>query len=174
MVLVEVRASAQLAKTHPFSWGGWQRACLRVNRAALLASAARLSWCGLAMSPKQVVEAWVLCFNQADVEGLMALYAEGAINHQVVTEPLRGRSAIRAMFEIEFGRAQMTCTVDRLLEDGEWAIMEWRDPLGLRGCGFFHVVEGKIVFQRGYFDQLSFFRQQGIAVPDSYLETTAS
>ncbi len=24
-------------------------------------------------------------------------------------------------------------------EDGEWAIMEWKDSLGLRGCGFFHV-----------------------------------
>ena len=28
---------------------------------------------------------------------------------------------------------------------------------------------GRIVFQRGYFDQLSFFRQQGLAVPDRYL-----
>jgi limonene-1,2-epoxide hydrolase len=39
----------------------------------------------------------------------------------------------------------------------------------LRGCGFFQVAEGLIVFQRGYFDQLSFLRQQGIAVPDAYL-----
>lgn len=30
-------------------------------------------------------------------------------------------------------------------------------------------VDGLIVFQRGYFDQLSFFRQQGLAVPDTYL-----
>jgi hypothetical protein len=73
------------------------------------------------------------------------------------------------MFEIEFGRAEMTCLVENLFEDGEWAILEWRDPNGLRGSGFFQVRDGQIVFQRGYFDQLSFFRLQGLDVPDSYL-----
>lgn len=121
------------------------------------------------MSPKQLVREWVSRFNAADVEGLAALYAEDATNHQVVMEPLVGRAAIRNMFLTEFGRAEMTCLVENLFEDGEWAILEWRDPSGLRGCGFFHVQSGKIVFQRGYFDQLSFFRLQGIPVPDSYL-----
>jgi limonene-1,2-epoxide hydrolase len=123
------------------------------------------------MSPKAVVEEWVRRFNAADLDGLASLYAEDAINHQVVMEPLRGREAIRRMFEVEFGRAQMLCLVENLFADGEWAILEWRDPKGLRGCGFFQVREGVIVFQRGYFDQLSFFRQQGIAVSDSYLGT---
>jgi hypothetical protein len=63
----------------------------------------------------------------------------------------------------------MTCLIENLLEDGDWAILEWRDPKGLRGCGLFQIREGLIIFQRGYFDQLSFFRQQGIAVPDTYL-----
>jgi len=84
-------------------------------------------------------------------------------------EPLRGRAAIRRMFEIEFGRATMLCIEENLLEDGEWAVLEWRDPLGLRGCGFFRVADDRIMFQRGYFDQLSFFRQQGLEVPESYL-----
>lgn len=123
------------------------------------------------MSPKQLVEEWVTRFNNADVEGLSALYAPDATNHQVVTEPLVGRAAIRQLFETEFGRARMTCLVENILEDGEWAILEWKDPLGLRGCGFFHVQDGQIVLQRGYFDQLSFFRLQGIPVPESYLDT---
>lgn len=123
----------------------------------------------MTVSPSDVVREWVRRFNAADVDGLAALYAEDAINHQVVTDPLRGRDAIAAMFRIEFGRATMVCEVEHLFEDGEWAILEWRDPLGLRGCGFFHVQAGRIVFQRGYFDQLSFFRQQGLAVPDRYL-----
>jgi len=110
-------------------------------------------------------------FNAADVDGLACLYAEDAINHQVVMSPLLGRAAIRDMFETEFGRATMTCLVEKLFEDGEWAILEWKDPNGLRGCGFFHVRNDQIVFQRGYFDQLSFFRLQGIAVPQSYLDT---
>jgi len=123
------------------------------------------------MSPKALVEEWVRRFKAGDVEGLASLYAPDAVNHQVVMEPLRGREAIRRMFEVEFGRAEMVCLVENLFADGEWAILEWRDPKGLRGCGFFQVREGAIVFQRGYFDQLSFFRQQGIAVTDSYLGT---
>ena len=121
------------------------------------------------MRPAELVTEWIRRFNAADIDGLAALYAEEAVNHQVVAEPLRGRAEIRRMFEIEFGRATMTCLQENLFEDGEWAILEWRDPLGLRGCGFFHVVDGHIVFQRGYFDQLSFFRQQGLPIPDRYL-----
>ena len=33
-----------------------------------------------------------------------------------------------------------------------------KDPLGLRGCGFFTVSNGLITFQRGYWDKLSFLR----------------
>ncbi|HEY4583491.1 MAG TPA: nuclear transport factor 2 family protein [Lysobacter sp.] len=121
------------------------------------------------MRPKELVQEWVERFNRADVAGLVELYAEEAENHQVVMEPLRGRAAIRQMFEVEFGRATMTCLVEHIFEDGEWAILEWRDPNGLRGCGFFHVKNGNILFQRGYFDQLSFFRLQGLAVPETYL-----
>ena len=49
-------------------------------------------------------------------------------------------------------------------EDGEWAIMEWKDSLGLRGCGFFHVKDNKIVFQRGYWDKLSFLKQHNLPI----------
>ena len=119
--------------------------------------------------PSHVVREWVARFNAADVEGLVELYAPDAVNHQVVfPEPLRGREAIRRLFETDFARAKMECLEENLLEDGDWAVLEWRDPLGLRGCGFFHVVDGLIVFQRGYFDQLTFFRQQGLPVPETY------
>jgi len=121
------------------------------------------------MSPKQLVQQWVRRFNEGDVDGLASLYAVDAINHQVVTEALHGRPAIRHMFEVEFGRATMICMPENIFEDGEWAMLEWRDPTGLRGCGFFHVRNSEIIFQRGYFDQLSFFRLQGIPVPESYL-----
>jgi limonene-1,2-epoxide hydrolase len=123
------------------------------------------------MSPKQVVQEWVARFNAGDADGLAELYAADATNHQVVMEPLRGREAIRDMFRTEFGRAEMTCLVENLFEDGEWAILEWTDPNGLRGCGFFQVRDDRIVFQRGYFDQLSFFRLQGLPVPSHYLGT---
>lgn len=118
-----------------------------------------------AASPKVLVRTWVDAFNRGDVDALAALYAEDAVNHQVVEAPLVGRDAIREMFAREFALADMTCIVENLFEDGEWAMLEWRDPLGLRGCGFFHVVDGKIRFQRGYWDRLSFLRQQGLPLP---------
>jgi hypothetical protein len=61
----------------------------------------------------------------------------------------------------------MVCIRENLFEDGEWAILEWRDPTGLRGCGFFHVVDGQIAFQRGYWDKLSFLRLHGLSQGDS-------
>lgn len=122
------------------------------------------------MRPRDLVEEWIRRFNAGDVDGLAALYAEDAINHQVVTEPLLGRTAIRQMFALEFARATMVCVAENLFQDGDWAILEWSDPLGLRGCGFFQVRDGLIVFQRGYFDQLSFFRIQNLPVPDHYLD----
>lgn len=117
------------------------------------------------MGPKQTIEKWVDLFNEADVDGLSRLYHQDAINHQVNQDAVRGRSAIREMFKKEFATADMTCIPENLFEDGEWAILEWKDPLGLRGCGFFRVIEGKIVFQRGYWDKLSFLRMHGLPLP---------
>lgn len=104
-------------------------------------------------------------FNRADVKALSALYHEEAVNHQVTNPPVRGREAIKEMFRDEFAAAKMTCIVENIFEDGEWAILEWRDPLGLRGCGFFHVRDSKILFQRGYWDKLSFLRQHHLPLP---------
>ena len=99
------------------------------------------------------------------METLAALYAEDAVNHQVAEAPVVGRAAIRAMFAAGFAAAAMVCLVEHLFEAGEWAILEWRDPLGLRGCGCFRVVEGRIVFQRGYWDKLTFLRQHSLPIP---------
>ena len=118
------------------------------------------------MNPKEVVLAWVKAFNDGDPDALAAFYAPDAVNHQVAEAPVAGRAAIREMFAEGFAHAKMVCLVEQVLEDGEWAILEWRDPLGLRGCGFFQVQGGRIVFQRGYWDKLTFLRQHGLPVPD--------
>jgi ketosteroid isomerase-like protein len=117
------------------------------------------------MRPRDLVRAWVDAFNRADVVALTNFYAEDAINHQVANEPVIGRAAISEMFAREFAAANMTCLIENIFEDGEWAILEWRDPNGLRGCGFFHVIDGKIAFQRGYWDKLSFLRLHGLPIP---------
>ncbi|MDR2213750.1 MAG: nuclear transport factor 2 family protein [Pseudomonadales bacterium] len=117
------------------------------------------------MTPREIVQLWVAAFNRRDVDRLSNFYADDAVNHQVAEAPVSGRAAIHQMFAAAFAEAEMVCIVENIFEDGEWAILEWRDPLGLRGCGFFHIVAGKIVFQRGYWDKLSFLRQHGLPLP---------
>jgi hypothetical protein len=33
----------------------------------------------------------------------------------------------------------MVCIAENLFEMDDWAILEWCDPAGLRGCGFFQI-----------------------------------
>ena len=116
------------------------------------------------MAPKEVVQQWVEAFNQQNIDQLNSLYHPNATNHQVANEPVHGREAIMAMFTAEFARAEMVCLVENIFEDGEWAILEWKDPLGLRGCGFFQVQQSQIVFQRGYWDKLSFLKMHNLPI----------
>lgn len=110
------------------------------------------------MTPKQVLQQWIDAFNKADVNAISSLYSDDAINHQVANEPVCGKAAITAMFAGEFAAATMVCIPENIFEDGDWAIMEWKDPKGMRGCGFFKIQNDKIVFQRGYWDKLSFYK----------------
>lgn len=110
------------------------------------------------MQPKEVLLKWIKAFNEADANVLSEFYHDDAINHQVANEPVYGKIAIRKMFEVEFADAEMVCIPENIFEDGEWAIMEWKDPQGFRGCGFFHVIDEKIKLQRGYWDKLSFLK----------------
>ncbi|MEM8959073.1 MAG: nuclear transport factor 2 family protein [Pseudomonadota bacterium] len=118
----------------------------------------------MSASPRKIVESWVEAFNRADIDALAALYHEDAVNHQVAYAPVTGRAAIKEFFETEFARADMECRIENLFQDGDWAILEWSDPNGLRGCGFFRTANGRIAFQRGYFDRLSFLEAQGLPI----------
>ncbi len=116
------------------------------------------------MSPKEVLMKWIETFNKADAKALSEMYHDDAVNHQVVSDPVVGKTAIYERFCDEFNVAEMECILDNVFEDGEWAIMEWKDPKGFRGCGFFHIVDGKIKFQRGYMDKLSFLKLNGLPI----------
>lgn len=90
------------------------------------------------MTPRELVQSWVEAFNLGNAGALADFYSDDAVNHQVAEEPVVGRNAIREMFAAAFAKAKMVCMVEHIFQEGEWAILEWRDPLGLRGCGFFH------------------------------------
>jgi len=117
------------------------------------------------MEPRQIVEAWVEAFNKADADLISSYYADDAINHQIANQEVTGKEAIRTMFQEEFAAAEMVCIVENIFQDGQWSILEWKDPLGLRGCGFFQIESDKIKFQRGYWDKLSFLKQHGLPIP---------
>jgi limonene-1,2-epoxide hydrolase len=114
------------------------------------------------MRPRELVAAWVEAFNRGDPDEMAGFYAEHAVNHQVVRGPVNGRAAIRDTFAKEFAAAEMICIPENIFEDGQWAILEWKDPLGIRGCGFFRIEDDKIAFQRGYWDRLSFLKAHGL------------
>jgi steroid delta-isomerase-like uncharacterized protein len=134
------------------------------------------------MTPKDVLLKWVDAFNRRDADALAPLYHPDATNHQVaVGEPAFGREAIVRDARSLFAAFPDSDTrVEALHEAGEWVMLEWsgggtwrgefagRPPNGktfaMRGCGFFRVVGGLIVFQRGYWDRAGWFLQLGIPV----------
>jgi len=42
----------------------------------------------IAMTPKAVIQTWIDAFNRADADALANLYANEAVNHQVMFEPV--------------------------------------------------------------------------------------
>ena len=109
---------------------------------------------------RDIIKAWVNAFNRADADAIANFYHGDAINDQVALSPVKGKENIKQMFAGEFAAAKMTCIIENIYEDGAWVILEWSDPNSLRGCGFFHIVDDKIKFQRGYWDRLSFIELQ--------------
>ena len=96
------------------------------------------------------------------MQTLSELYAADAVNHQVPNKAITDRAAIKQMFAEEFAMATMVCIPEHIFQDGNCAILEWPDPLGLRGCGFFYIEQDKIILQRGYWDKLSFLKFHGL------------
>ena len=131
-------------------------------------------------TPREVVQDWVAAYNQRDAYAAAELYYEDATNLQVALgDPTVGRQAMLEELLSFFHAFPDNFThIENLFEDGQWAMLEWfgggtwRGEFGgmtpngrsftLRGCGFFHVPDGKILYQRGYFDKASWFGQLGI------------
>jgi ketosteroid isomerase-like protein len=102
------------------------------------------------MRPKEILQKWVEFFNLYDYERLADLYAEDCINHQTPNGIVQGKENIKNMFKNEFEQFEMVCIVENIFEEGNVGMLEWKDPKGLRGCGFFWMENDKIAYQRGY------------------------
>jgi steroid delta-isomerase-like uncharacterized protein len=132
-------------------------------------------------TPKEVMEAWVEAYNAQDADALVELYEDDPVNHPVaVGEPVVGRPAVRRA-ALAFFQAfpDIRIRTEMLLLDGDWVALEWSGKARWAGefaggapdgreftpCGavVFHIVNGRIRFQRGQFDQASWFSQLGIS-----------
>jgi limonene-1,2-epoxide hydrolase len=114
------------------------------------------------MTPGEIVRKYVEAFNNVDIDGLAGLYADDAVNHQVVADPITGKESIRQMLHYELIKTPMVCIVENIFECGEWVALEWKEPKGFRGCEIFRIVNGKIKLQRGYYDTPSFMKEHGL------------
>jgi steroid delta-isomerase-like uncharacterized protein len=134
------------------------------------------------MEPKPLLLTWIDAFQRWDLDAVVACYADDAVNFQVAAgEPAVGIEQIRNdTAEFFQGFPDAWSRVDNLMSDGDWAAWEWfgggtftgefygNEPTGktfeIRGCGFFNILNGKIVYQRGYWDKLSWFKQVGLPI----------
>lgn len=84
------------------------------------------------MKRKEILLEWVKLFNKGNADAIAELYHDDAINHQVANTPIKGKELIKEMFSSEFATADMTCIVENIFEDGEWAILEWKELIDNR------------------------------------------
>lgn len=126
-------------------------------------------------TPKQVVKEWIRCWDTRNADEAIELYHEEAVNLQLaVGHPLVGKKAIhKEMVDFFHAIPDSFTHEENFLEDGEWVAVEWSGggtyqpsgkPFKLSGSGFFHVIDGKIKLQRGYWDKATLFGQMGFPI----------
>ncbi len=131
---------------------------------------------------KELIRKWINAFVRKDLEAVMDRYADDATNFQVAAgEPAVGKEQIRKdTAEFFRGFPDSYSNVENIVADADWAAWEWdgggtfsgefygASPTGksykLRGCGFFQFKDGKIIYQRGYWDKLTWFKQIGLPI----------
>lgn len=117
------------------------------------------------MSSKSIITQWVEFFNAGDASAFSFLYHSSAVKEFATGKTLEGRKNIRDTYKQEFSSAKMVCIVDRMVTSDDVVTLEWKDPLGLRGCSVFQIVDEVIVHERVYFDELSFLRAHKLSLP---------
>ena len=117
------------------------------------------------MSSKSIITQWVEFFNAGDASALSALYHSSGVKEFATGKKIDGQKNIEDTYRQEFSRANMVCIVDRMLASDDVVTLEWKDPLGLRGCSIFKIVGEVIVHERVYFDKLSFLRAHELPLP---------
>ncbi len=111
----------------------------------------------LEQSPKAIALKWLQTFNEKDCDELLNLYYAHAYYKRIPGRDLVGKDEIND-YLIKLCLIQdFYLESQNVLEDGQWAVLEWKDLYGRCGCEAFQIVNGQIVCQREYWDEAKFW-----------------
>lgn len=131
-------------------------------------------------SPVAVVTATFAHLKSHDLDAMLTLYHDDAVDDFVVVGEFRGKSAIRGFFgELIGAFPDFDIDVVHMTGDDQYAVVQWHatgtftgapfqgiHPTGrsveLRGCDVFRVEDGKVRHNTIYYDGLAFARQIGL------------
>ncbi|WP_374573328.1 limonene-1,2-epoxide hydrolase family protein [Phenylobacterium sp.] len=111
-------------------------------------------------SNEQVIGDFIAAWSRLDVDELVGYFAEDGVYHNMPTQPVQGRAALKA-FIGAFLKDWTSTTWDvlNLVSSGDVVIAERLDrtmvggkPVNLPCCGVFEMEGGKIKIWRDYFD----------------------
>ena len=120
------------------------------------------------MSNTDTIRGFLAAFDAKDIDGLMALFADDGIYHNMPGDPIHGVEAIRKVID---GYTSPATTIDwqllAIAETPDGTVLTERLDrfdfggkwVELPGMGSFDLVDGKITAWRDYFDQATFQNQ---------------
>lgn len=108
------------------------------------------------LSSRGIAQEWIRIFNDKDIDALAELYDKNAVYTKIPGTQMVGKEQIVDYLGKVFLLDGFFIIVKNVLEDGQWTVIEWVDKLGLCGCEFFQVLNGKIIVQKGYWDRENF------------------
>ena len=118
------------------------------------------------MDADTVVREFCAAWGRADLEAIMAAFAEDAVYHNIPMEPCNGLEAIRAFIEgffamspdgIKFEIGHQVCAGAVVMNERIDTLVMNGNEISLPVCGVFEVDDsGKITAWRDYFDMAAF------------------
>jgi limonene-1,2-epoxide hydrolase len=117
--------------------------------------------------PGQLVIMFLATWDSGDVDGMLDLFAEDAVYHNMPLDPAVGKPAIRELVTQYFNTMEsgLHAEIHRQLVDGNVVMNERTDTCTLDGgeivvpvCGVFDVENGQVKAWRDYYDGTPFAR----------------
>ncbi|MFT8245210.1 nuclear transport factor 2 family protein [Roseomonas sp. BN140053] len=104
---------------------------------------------------------WVQAYNRRDLGEIMHLYSPDAVMELAPGGTSFGVNEIRSRLAKTFATLGMSLLIRNEIYMGQWAAIEWQDPVGLEGCTIFRIEEGLIRLHRSYWDSAKLIAAYG-------------